>query len=236
MSNVKWISAAAGWFFAGPIGGIIGYYIGKNFFTSKVDNKTAFEISLLILSSIVIKADGKVLKSELDYVKKFFIKTFGPNKSNEYFRMFNNLNKQDFNSKLRQICIQLNSHISHSSRLEIIHFLFGVSYADNEIHSKEVETIKKIATYLNINPYDFESIKSMFLANGNSNSEKWYKILGLTKDATDSEVKKAYRKMAIKYHPDKLIGVSEDIKKLAQEKFLSVKESYEQIMKRIKTG
>ena len=236
MSNVKWISAAAGWFFAGPIGGIIGYYIGKNFFTSKVDNKTAFEISLLILSSIVIKADGKVLKSELDYVKKFFIKTFGPKKSNEYFRVFNNLNKQDFNSKLRKICIQLNAHTNHSSRLEIIHFLFGVSYADNEIHSKEVETIKKIATYLNINPYDFKSIKSMFLANGNSNSEKWYKILGLTKDATDAEVKKAYRKMAIKYHPDKLIGVTEDIKKLAQEKFLSVKESYEQIMKRRKSG
>ena len=47
MSKAKWISAAAGWFFAGPIGGIIGYYIGKNIFTSKVNNKTAFEISLL---------------------------------------------------------------------------------------------------------------------------------------------------------------------------------------------
>ena len=85
---------------------------------------------------------------------------------------------------------------------------------------------------MNINPYDYESIKSMFLVNENSNYEKWYKILGLTPDATDSEVKKAYRKMATKYHPDKLIGVSEDIKKLAEEKFLAVKESYEQIMKR----
>lgn len=236
MSKAKWISAAAGWFFAGPIGGIIGYYIGKNFFSSKVNNKTAFEISLLILSSIVIKADGKVLKSELDYVKKFFVKTFGLSKSNEYFRVFNNFNKEDFSYKLRQICIQLNSHINHSSRLEIIHFLFGVSHADNEIHPKEVEAIKKIATYMNINPYDFESIKSMFLVNEKSNSEKWYKILGLTKDATDSEVKKGYRKMASKYHPDKLTGVSEDIKKLAQEKFLTVKEAYEQIMKRKKSG
>ena len=75
----------------------------------------------------------------------------------------NNFNKEDFSYKLRQICIQLNSHINHSSRLEIIHFLFGVSHADNEIHPKEVEAIKKIATYMNINPYDFESIKSMFL-------------------------------------------------------------------------
>ena len=230
MSNGKWIGAAAGWFFAGPIGGIIGYYVGKNVFASKVDNKTAFEISLLILSSVVIKADGKVLKSELEYVKKFFTNTFGTTKSNEYFRMFNNLNKQDYSSKLRQVCLQLNSHINHSSRLEIIHFLFGVSAADNEIHPNEIEKIKSIANYMNINSYDFESIQSMFLSKG-SNSEKWYTILGISKDATDTEVKKAYRKMAVKYHPDKLIGVSDDIKKLAEEKFLVVKESYEQIMK-----
>lgn len=230
MSNGKWIGAAAGWFFAGPIGGIIGYYLGKNVFASKVDNKTAFEISLLILSSVVIKADGKVLKSELEYVKKFFTNTFGTTKSNEYFRMFNNLNKQDYSSKLRQVCLQLNSHINHSSRLEIIHFLFGVSAADNEIHPNEIEKIKRIANYMNINSYDFESIQSMFLSKG-SNSEKWYTILGITKDATDTEVKRAYRKMAVKYHPDKLIGVSDDIKKLAEEKFLVVKESYEQIMK-----
>ena len=231
MSNGKWIGAAAGWFFGGPIGGIIGYYVGKNIFDSKIDNKTAFEISLLILSSVVIKADGKVLKSELDYVKKFFTNTFGEKKSNEYFRMFNNLNKQDFSSKLRQVCLQLNSHINHSSRLEIIHFLFGVAASDNDIHPKEVETIKRIATYMNINPYDFESIKSMFLAKGGVSSEQHYTVLGITKDATDTQVKKAYRKMAVKYHPDKLQGVSEDIKKLAEEKFMKVKEAYEQIMK-----
>ena len=231
MSNIKWIGAGAGWLLGGPIGLIIGLYIGSKFSGGRVNNQKAFEISLLILSSVVIKADGKVLKSELDYVKKFFTKTFGAKKSNEYFNMFNSLNKQDLNSKLRQVCMQLKSHIQHSSRLEIIHFLFGVAASDNEIHPKEVETIKKIATYMNINPYDFESIKSMIIANGSSNSEKWYKILGLTKNAADADVKKAYRKMAVKYHPDKLIGVSEDIKNLAEEKFMAVKEAYDKIMK-----
>ena len=164
MSNTKWLGAAAGWFFAGPIGGIIGYYLGKNLFIKKVDDQKAFEISLLILSSMVIKSDGKVLKSELNYVKKFFTNTFGVQKSNEYFKIFNNLNKQDLNSKLRQVCLQINTHINHSSRLEIIHFLFGVAASDNEIHLKEIETIKRISNYMNINSYDFESIKSMLLA------------------------------------------------------------------------
>ena len=232
MSNIGWIGAGAGFLLGfGPIGMIIGYMIGKNISIGKIDQGKAFEISLLILSSIVIKADGKVLKSELEYVKKFFTNTFGIKKTNQYFKIFNELNKKDLNSKLRQVCLQLKDNINHSSRLEIVHFLFGVAAADNEIHPKEIETIKKIGTYMNINPYDFESIKSMLLANGSSNSKNWYKILGLTKDATDVDVKKAYRKMAVKYHPDKLIGVSEDIKNLAEEKFLAVKEAYEQIMK-----
>lgn len=231
MSKAKWIGAAAGWFFAGPIGGIIGYHLGKKIFDKKVDNQKGYEISLLILSSMVIKSDGKVLKTELNYVKQFFTKTFGLQRANEYFKIFNTLNKQDLNSRLRQVCLQINTHVNHSSRLEIIHFLFGIAASDNEIHLKEIETIKRISNYMNINSYDFESIKSMLLSKKSADSEKWYKILGVNKNATDSEVKKAYRKMALKYHPDKLTGVSEDIKKLATQKFQAVKEAYEQINK-----
>ena len=201
MSKAKWIGAAAGWFFAGPIGGIIGYHIGKNLFNKKVDNQKGFEISLLILSSMVIKSDGKVLKSELNYVKQFFTKTFGFQKSNEYFKIFNNLNKQDLNSRLRQVCLQINAHVNHSSRLEIIHFLFGIAASDNEIHSKEIETIKRISNYMNINSYDFESIKSMLLAKKSVDSEKWYKILGVNKNATDSEVKESLQEDGSKISP-----------------------------------
>ena len=59
----------------------------------------------------------------------------------------------------------------------------------------------------------------------------FYDVLGVSKDASGDTIKKAYRKMAVKYHPDKLQGVSDDIKKLAEEKFLKVKEAYEEIMK-----
>lgn len=232
MSKSSWIGAAAGLWIGGPIGALIGYYVGKNVSFGKMNQQKAFEISLLILSSMVINADGKVLKSELEYVKKFFINTFGVKKANEYFRIFNKLNKEDLNSKMRQICLQLNANVNHSSRLEILHFLFGLAAADNNIHQSEINLIKKIATYMNINSYDFQSIHAMFTKKGDGNNlDKWYSILEIQKGATDDQVKKAYRKMAIKYHPDKIQGVSDDIKKLAEEKFLLVKEAYDQIMK-----
>ena len=232
MSLGKWVGIGAGWFLAGPIGAIIGYYISKNFFDGKNDQAKAYELSLLILSSLVIKSDGKIVKAELDYVKKFFINTFGVQKANKYFEIFNKLNKQSLDSQLRPVCQQLNSYVNHASRLQIIHFLFGVSASDNEIHPSEIELINRIAGYLNVNQYDFESIKSMFLTKGSTNSlDKWFAILEIDKNASDVEIKKAHRKMVIKYHPDKLQGVSDDIVKLAEDKFLLVQQAYENIMK-----
>ena len=228
----KWVGIGAGWFFAGPIGAIIGYYIGKNFFDGKNDQAKAYELSLLILSSLVIRADGKIVNAELEYVKKFFVDTFGIEKANKYFQVFNKLNKQSLSSQLRPVCQQLNTYVNHPSRLQIIHFLFGVSASDNEIHNSEIELIKKISNYLNINKYDFQSIQSMFFYKGSEKSiDKWYAILEIDKNASNDEIKKAHRKMVLKYHPDKLQGVSKEIIKLAEEKFLLVQKAYENIMK-----
>lgn len=233
MSISKWLGVGAGWFLAGPIGAIIGYYIGKNFFDGKNDQAKAYELSLLILSSLVIRSDGKVQKVELDYVKKFFINTFGIQKANKYFSIFNKLNKQTLTNQIRPVCQQLNAYVNHSSRLQIIHFLFGVAGSDNEIHASEIDMINKIASYLNINSYDFESIRSMFINQGKfkNNLDKWYAILELDKNASMEKIKKAHRKMVRKYHPDRLQGVSEDIVKLAEEKFLLVQKAYENIIK-----
>ena len=232
MSLGKWVGIGAGWFLGGPIGAIIGYYISKSFFDGKNDQAKAYELSLLILSSLVIKSDGKIVKAELEYVKKFFVNTFGIQKANKYFEVFNKLNKQSLSSQLRPVCQQLNSYVNHASRLQIIHFLFGVSASDNEIHSSEIDLIKKIASYLNISQYDFESIQSMFIYQGSTHGlDKWFKILEIEKDASNDEIKKAYRKMANKFHPDKIAHLGEDFKDIGQDKFKAVTEAYHKIKK-----
>ena len=236
--KLKWFTGVLGWMFAGPMGALLGYALGSLFSKAEEQDKfqrhyqnmsapaAQFEISLLILAAYVIKADGKVDQRELDYVRAQFKQMFGARRADESFKVF----KHIINSKevsLRQICLQIDKHVSHAQRLQLIHFLYGISMADGHIDVKEVDVIEKIGRYMYINIHDMASIKAMFF----KEPKQYYKILDLTSSASDSDVKKSYRKMAIKYHPDKLSELSQAQQKMGKDKFLKVQEAYEAIKK-----
>lgn len=172
-----------------------------------------------------MKADKQMLKSELDYVKQFLSKQFNRNQVQDFMTLFKDIIKQDY--PLRDVCRQIVRSMDHSSRLELIHVLFGLSKADGHVHPDEVKVIHTLARYLNVNNNDFNSIQAMFFKDTLSD----YKILGLDSSATDNEVKKTYRKMAAKYHPDKVAHLGEDLKNLAEEKFKSLNDAYQNIKK-----
>ena len=172
-----------------------------------------------------MKADKQMLKSELDYVKQFLSKQFNRNQVQDFMTLFKDIIKQDY--PLRDVCRQIVRSMDHSSRLELIHVLFGLSKADGHVHPDEVKVIHTLARYLNINNNDFNSIQAMFFKDTLSD----YKILGLDSSATDNEVKKTYRKMAAKYHPDKVAHLGEDLKNLAEEKFKALNDAYQNIKK-----
>ncbi|MDT0554268.1 TerB family tellurite resistance protein [Urechidicola vernalis] len=235
----KWFGATLGWSFGGPIGGIIGFVVGSfidGFSKEDVENAKRFsqtssstqsgdfEMSLLILSAVVIKADGKVDKRELKYVRDHFIQMYGRERADHAFKLFNGIIKNN-NISTRQVCMQIRQHMTHATRLQLVHFLFGIAKADGHVNESEVEMIHKIANYLYINHHDFESIKAMFYS-GVSNA---YKVLEIEKSATDQEVKKAYRKLVKKHHPDKLQHLGEEHLKGAQEKFQQIQKAYETI-------
>lgn len=236
--KLKWITGGLGWMFAGPMGALLGYALGSLFSKAEDQEKfqrhyqnmsppaAQFEISLLILAAYVIKADGKVDQRELDYVRAQFKQMFGVRRAEESFKVF----KHIINSKevsLRQICLQIDKHVSHPQRLQLIHFLYGISMADGHIDVKEVESIEKIGRYMYINTHDMASIKAMFF----KEPKQYYKILDISSSASDVELKRAYRKMAMKYHPDKLSELSEAQQKMGKEKFLKIQEAYETLKK-----
>lgn len=229
----KWIGSGLGWVVGGPIGGLFGFVVGS-FLDSTVQTSAtgrnvttpgAFGMSLLVLIAAVMKADGKVVKSELDYVKQFFVRQFGQENAQEALRMLRDLLKQDI--PLKDVCLQINRNMDYASRLQLIHMLFGVAGADNTIHPSEIKVIGSISDYLGISSSDYLSLKNMFIPETDSS----YKILEIDRAATNEEVKKAYRKMALKYHPDKVSHLGEDFRKTADEKFKKMNEAYEKIKK-----
>ena len=115
--------------------------------------------------------------------------------------------------------------MDHPSRLQLVHFLFNIARVDGYVNDLEENKIHQIAGYLGISPRDYSSIKAMFYDSSDAN----YKILEITKTATDQELKKAYRTMAKKYHPDKVRHLGKEHQKGAEEKFKRVQKAYEAI-------
>lgn len=243
----KWVGLGLGWTFGGPIGGILGLVFGSMYdgmqggasVSSETDHPYGagsrggirtrpgdFAASLVVLSAVVMKADGKVLKSELDFVKNFFYKQFGEQLAIENMLVLREVLKQDIN--VLDVTAQIRQFMDPSARLQLLHFLFGISLADGHVHSNEVAEIHKISQYLGIANPEFESIKAMFYKTDIYSS---YKILEITPEANDEELKKAYRRMAVKYHPDKVSHLGEEFRKAANEKFQEVNAAYEHIKK-----
>ncbi len=233
----KWIGGGLGWAVGGPIGGILGFVIGSVFDggTEAINNSNTgysgqttaggYIMSLLVLTAAVMKADGKILRSELDYVKKFLVHNFGEASATEGVRMLRDLLEQTI--PVDAVANQIKVNMNYSARLQLLHFLFGIAQADGQIDAAEKEIIGVISREMGINTPDFESIQAMFVPNTDGD----YQILEIERAATNDEIKKAYRRMAMKYHPDKVSHLGDDFQKAAHEKFQSVNKAYENIKK-----
>ena len=243
----KWIGAVAGWllvrnFYGAMVGYVAGYFIeilsakqtpdgaskkerGATFTKRQVTPRD-FELNLLSLASLIIKADGKVNQVELDYVRKYFVANYGKERANATFRTFNEVMKSR-EIHTSRISLYISQHTRYESRLQIVHFLFGIANSDGHVSDSELRKINEISGFFRVHFKDFESIKAMFFKEADNS----YKILEIEKTATASEIKKAYRTMAKKYHPDKLQHLPEHLQKGAEEKFRAVQEAYDTLQK-----
>lgn len=234
----KWIGGGLGFALGGPIGGLLGFFIGSfvdsstNISWQQTGQQTVyrttpgdFGVSLIVLIAAVMKADGKVLRSELDYVKRFFLNQFGPDTAQEALQMLRDLLKKDI--PLRDVCSQIKNNMDYASRLQLIHILYNISAADGRFPAAEINVIKSVSDLLGITANDYESIRNMFIPDTDAS----YRILEVERTATDEELKSAYRRMALKYHPDKVSHLGEDFRKSAEEKFKAVNEAWEKIKK-----
>lgn len=228
----KWIAGALGWAMGGPIGGILGFALGaisdeatQNYRPGTALPPNDFSAALLVLCAAVMKADNRLMKTELEYVKKFFTQQFGAEITRQRMLLLREILKQEI--PVHEVCQQIKMNVDSSSRLQLLHLLFGIAAADGQVNKDEQSLLALIASLLGINERDYVSLQSMFVKDGDAA----YKILEIEKSSGDDEVKKAYRRMAMKYHPDKVHHLGPEFQKDAQEKFKKINEAYETIKK-----
>jgi DnaJ like chaperone protein len=229
----KWIGGGLGWAFGGPIGAILGFSLGSLLDNTRVESniyrgnaRGDFAMSLLVLSAAVMRADGRVVRSELEFVKNFFLQQFGSVESERLILILREILKQEFT--LNEVSAQVGQYMDYPSKLQMVHFLFGIALSDGELDGSEIRIIEQISGYMGIRNSDFASIRAMFVKDINST----YDILEVTPEATNEEIKKAYRRLAVEYHPDKVSHLGEDIRKSATEKFQKLSAAYEEIKKK----
>lgn len=237
----KWLAGGLGLVLGGPMGAIIGFALGSMFeggsttssrqstYNRPSRNTTEgdFKMSLLVMIACVMKADGNVQKAELNVVKRFLVTNFGEEGALEALQILKRILDQPLNE--REMAMQINQFMNYSAKLQLVHFLFDVAFSDGHVNAAELKVIQTIASVFRITAADFESLKAPYVKNVDKD---WaYKALEIEPSASIDEIKKAYRRMAMKYHPDKVNSLGEDVKKSATEKFRAINEAYEQLKK-----
>ena len=248
MGYAKWIGGAVGWALGGPIGGVMGYWLGKMFSDDSLSMDGGpgamhghqgrgargqarptragdFALSMVVLSAAVMQADERVLKSELDYVKQFFRTNFGQAQAEQLTLALREALKNPVD--VRGVCIQIRANMPHAKRLLLLQYLYGIAQADGNVDPREVDLIRRMAAALGISDKDRASIEAPF----HSDKPDPYTVLEIGRDASDADIKKAYRRLALKFHPDKVRDMGEAYAKQAEARFLEVQEAYESLKK-----
>ena len=253
----KWIGGIVGFMAAGPLGALAGYALGSllennkeynysgggygepNYDTrsSSYGQRNSFMFSLLVMASYIIRADGKIMHSEMEYVRQFLRRNFGESAVSEGNQILLNLfeqrkkmdanNPSAFKNTIYECGVQIKNNLGYEERLQLLSFLAQIAKSDGNVCKAEIEALKEIAQAMGLSDREVDSMLNL----GGDTLEEAYKVLEIEPTATDEEVKAAYRKLALKHHPDKVATLGEDVKKAAEEKFQQINNAKERIYK-----
>jgi DnaJ like chaperone protein len=246
----KWIGGIMGFMAMGPLGALAGYAIGSLFDKAAyapenmdagnetyTGQRNSFLFSLLVMASYIIRADGKIMHSEMEFVRRFLRTNFGEDAVAEGEQILLNLfeqrkrmeatNPYAFQNTIRECGAQIAANMSYEERLQLLSFLAQIARSDGNVCAAEIDALKEVAQSMQLSAKEVESMLNL---SGNS-LEEAYKVLEVEPTATDDEVRAAYRRLALKHHPDRVATLGEDIRKAAEEKFQSINNAKERIYK-----
>lgn len=274
MSAGKWIGGFLGFITAGPLGALAGYalgslfdrgldevnrddagqqygYAGQQYSHSEQRRRTyegernSFMFSLLVLASYIINADGKIMHSEMEMVRRFLRQNFGERAKEQgeeillkLFEQQKRMGMEAYRSVIQDSCHQIRTNMLYEQRLQLFDFLIMIAQADGVIVQAEVQALREMGIHMGLSTEDIEQMLNLgsshqggTTASSASSLDDAYRILGISPSATNDEVKAAYRKMALKHHPDKVAALGEDVRRAAEKKFQEINDAKDRIYK-----
>lgn len=250
MGYGKWIGGLMGFVTMGPLGALAGFAIGSLFDNANENDmetsgsqneyagqRNSFLFSMLVMASYIIRADGRIMHSEMEFVRKFLRTNFGEVAVSEGEQILLNLfeqrkqmdksNPMAFKNTIHECGVQIASNMSYEERLQLLRFLTQIAQSDGNVCKEEIEALKEVALAMGLS---YQEVESMLNMRGKSLDEA-YKVLEISPNASDDEIRAAYKKMVLKHHPDRVATLGEDIRKAAEEKLQDINNAKERIYK-----
>ncbi|HJA84214.1 MAG TPA: TerB family tellurite resistance protein [Candidatus Bacteroides intestinavium] len=257
MAAGKWIGGILGFMAGGPLGALAGFAVGALFDnhtsspasdaggryygqpedTAYAGHRNSFLFSMLVMASYIIRADGRIMHSEMEYVRRFLRHNFGEQAVDEGQQILLNLfeerkrmDRQDpqaFRRTIHECGAQISANLSYEERLQLLSFLAEIARSDGHVSPEEVEALKEVAVCIGLSIREAESLLNL----GGDSLDEAYKVLEVSPDATEQELRAAYRRLALKHHPDRVATLGEDVRKAAEEKFQEINNAKERVWK-----
>ena len=251
MKTSTWIGGFLGWITLGPLGGLIGALIGSMFGSDEGSgessklfsdenghtaegNRNSFLMSMLLLASYIIRADGRIMHSEMELVRQWLRTNFGDvaaQQGDQILRRLFEASKQQgedqYKKNIQDACLQISMNMEYGERLQLLNFMVMIAQADGYVDSTEVTALNEIAEWMQMPVSEIDSMLNL----GKSDLESAYKVLGVSPDASDDDLRRAYRRLALEHHPDRVAALGEDVRKAAEKKFQEINEAKDRIWK-----
>jgi len=232
------IGAGIGMMIGGPIGAGIGAWLGhsagrvKTAITQQQEAQTVFFVSLFSMLAKMAKADGKVSSEEAELINHIAKTQMNLDAEDRKAArdIFNNALNDNYS--IYDYAGQYKQVMQNQQMREMVYrLLFAVAFADQKLHHAEELILKEIPSHLGLDSSVYQHLKEEFQGQKADISE-CYEILGCTPEHSDEEIKRAYRKKCIEYHPDKLAskGLPDGFMKFAEEQMQQITSSYSAIM------
>ncbi len=199
------------------------------------------QIAYLYLAGWMLRKNASDSKDKIQFIKSYFVREFGEFHSENQAEL---VNAMKHNTNIRSVSNWILHYLKEGTeRTKIIDFLFEIAKVDGQIIDREFVAIVRLAELIGVRAsYIEKKLKEFndqkFRTYNESRSfdragEKRTKALlelQLTEGYTENQLKRAYRKMAKRYHPDTQKSQSTEDKRVTNEKFLQIQEAYEYLL------